>query len=103
MGIGPLMGIGYRPPENSPEVKSRRPYLILAAICAGIFIAALDQTVVVTALPSIITDIRLPFTKLDQAVWIVSGYLLGYTVAMPLMGRVSDIYGRTRIYVLCLL
>ena len=79
------------------------PHLLLSVTCLGIFLAALDQTVVVTALPSIITDIRLPFTKLDQAAWIITGYLLGYTVAMPIMGRVSDIYGRTRIYVLCLL
>jgi EmrB/QacA subfamily drug resistance transporter len=49
------------------------------------------------------TDIRLPITKIDQAAWIVIGYLLGYTFVMPLMGRVSDIYGHSRIYILSLL
>lgn len=75
----------------------------LAGLALAIFIAALDQTVVVTALPSIITDLEIPFTKLNQAAWIVTGYLLGYTVAMPLFGRVSDLYGRRRTYVLCTL
>jgi EmrB/QacA subfamily drug resistance transporter len=48
-------------------------------------------------------DIGLPVTKIDQAAWIVTGYLLGYTFAMPLMGRVSDVYGHGRIYILSLL
>ncbi|MEE9203178.1 MAG: MFS transporter [Dehalococcoidia bacterium] len=67
------------------------------------FLAALDQTVVVTALPSIMQDIQLPVTKLEQAMWIITGYLLGYTFAMPLMARLSDVYGRVRVYVLSLL
>src|SRR5205807_7058804 len=76
--------------------------LIIA--CIGVFITALDQTVVVTALPKIIADpgINIPFTQLDHAAWIVSAYLLGFIIAMPLMGRVSDIYGRRRILLLCL-
>ena len=78
------------------------PYLILAVICLGIFVAALDQTVIYGALPGMMADIHLPVTKLDQASWIVIGYLLGYTFAMPLMGRISDVYGHARIYVLSL-
>src|SRR5205807_1191202 len=76
--------------------------LIIA--CIGVFITALDQTVVVTALPKIIADpgINIPFTQLDHAAWIISAYLLGFIIAMPLMGRVSDIYGRRRIFLLCL-
>ena len=72
--------------------------LIILIVCLGVFVAALDQTVVVTALPSIMFDIKLPLTRLDQASWIITGYLLGYTVAMPLMGRISDVYGHPRIY-----
>src|SRR5205807_5092207 len=77
--------------------------LIIA--CIGVFITALDQTVVVTALPKIIADpgINIPFTQLDHAAWIISAYLLGFIIAMPLMGRVSDIYGRRRIFLLCLI
>jgi EmrB/QacA subfamily drug resistance transporter len=83
--------------------KTTSPNLILAVICLGIFVAALDQTVIYGALPDIMPDIRLPVTELDRAAWIVIGYLLGYTFAMPLMGRVSDVYGHGRIYILSLL
>ena len=75
--------------------------LVLALTGAGVFISALDQTVVVTALPEIFVDIELPVTRLDQGAWIVTGYLVGYTAAMPLVGRVSDIYGHGRIYSPC--
>jgi MFS family permease len=49
-----------------------------------------------------IGDLGVPITALDRAAWIVSGYLLGYVIVMPLMGRVADIYGRRRIFLLCL-
>ncbi|TMC20468.1 MAG: MFS transporter, partial [Chloroflexi bacterium] len=74
----------------------------LTVACIGVFITALDQTVVVTALPQIISDLQIPITQLDHASWIISAYLLGFVVAMPLMGRVSDIHGRRRIFQLCL-
>jgi EmrB/QacA subfamily drug resistance transporter len=78
------------------------PNFLLAVVCLGIFFASLDQTVVYGALPDMMNAINLPVTKLDQAAWIVIGYLLGYTFAMPLMGRVSDIYGHGRIYIISL-
>ncbi len=83
--------------------KASSPNLILAVVCLGIFVAALDQTVIYGALPDMMTDIRLSVIDLDRAAWIVIGYLLGYTFAMPLMGRVSDVYGHGRIYILSLL
>ncbi|HEY7123728.1 MAG TPA: MFS transporter [Ktedonobacterales bacterium] len=76
--------------------------LALIVACVAVFVTALDQTVVVTALQPIMNDLDIPSTQLDQAAWIVSGYLLGYVIVMPLMGRVSDIYGRRRIFLLCL-
>jgi EmrB/QacA subfamily drug resistance transporter len=83
--------------------KAYSPNLVLAIVCLGIFLAALDQTVIYGALPGIMNDINLPVTQLDQAAWIVIGYLLGYTFAMPLLGRISDVYGHGKIYSVSLL
>jgi EmrB/QacA subfamily drug resistance transporter len=71
---------------------------VLAIIGVGAFITALDQTVVVTALPSMMLDLKVPITQLDRASWIITAYLLGYTVAMPLIGRLGDVYGYPRVY-----
>lgn len=78
---------------------NRRPILTLAVICVGIFLAALDQTVIVTVLPKVINDLGIPINNLDQAGWIVTAYLLGYTLALPLLGRIADIFGHRRTYV----
>lgn len=74
----------------------------VAVVSVAVFLTALDQTVVVTALISMLQDIGLDVTQPDRAAWIISGYLLGYVIAMPLMGRVADIYGRWRIFAICL-
>ncbi len=72
--------------------------IILAVIGLGAFITALDQTVVVTALPSLMLDLKVSIAELDRVSWIITAYLLGYTVAMPLIGRVGDVYGYARVY-----
>jgi len=77
--------------------------LVLTVIGLGAFVTALDQTVVVTALPSVMLDLKIPITELDRASWIITSYLLGYTVAMPLIGRVADVYGYPRVYQLSLM
>jgi MFS family permease len=80
----------------------RSPGLHIAVAALGIFLAALDQTVIVTALWPISQDLQIPITELDKAAWVVTAYLLGYTVALPLMGRVADVYGQRRIYLISL-
>lgn len=72
--------------------------VVLSIICLGVFSTALDQTVVVAALPSVMVDLEIPLTDLDRASWIVTGYLIAYTVAMPLAGRLSDVHGRIRMF-----
>ena len=73
-------------------------WIVLGILCLGVFSTALDQTVVVAALPSVMVDLEVPLTDLDKASWIVTGYLVSYTVAMPLAGRLSDVFGRVRMF-----
>lgn len=77
-------------------------HLALVAVVAAVFLGALDQTVIVAALPAVVSDLQIPFDKIDQAAWIVSGYLLGYTVALPVMGRFADVRGRRLTFALAL-
>ena len=68
----------------------RKKLTILGAILLTLFLASLDQTVVGTALPRIVTD-------LDGAslyAWVVSAYLLSSTITVPIYGKFSDVYGR---------
>ena len=90
------------PDPDTPEedLGGRRvpPWAILSIIAVGAFITALDQTVVVTALPSVMLDLKVPITELDRVSWVITAYLLGYTVAMPLIGRLGDVYGYPVVY-----
>ena len=90
--------------ESASTVRIARPGAILALICLPVFIGALDLTIVSAVLPNVIVDLRIPFqTGADDAAWVVSGYLLAYTVSVMLMGRVSDLIGRRRTYFIALL
>ena len=72
--------------------------LILTVVGLGAFVTALDQTVVVTAIPEVMLDLKIPVNELDRASWIITALLLGYISTMPLMGRLADVYGYPRVY-----
>lgn len=79
------------------------PALIILLVCVPVFIGALDLTVVSAVLPQVVYDLQIPLQAgLDDAAWVVSGYLLAYTIAMTFMGRLSDLWGRRRVYLLSL-
>ncbi|MGB7540066.1 MAG: MFS transporter [Anaerolineales bacterium] len=81
----------------------KRPGLILAGVCLPVFLGALDLTIVSAVLPAVVADLDVPLqTGLDEAAWAVTGYLLAYAVSMTFMGRISDLWGRRRVYLLCL-
>ena len=75
------------------EKISRSGWVMVGLVALGAIFTALDQTVVVTVLPEMMVDLELGVNELDQASWIVTGYLLGYTVAIPLVARMADVYG----------
>ncbi len=68
----------------------RRKLIIMGSVMASLFLVALDQTIVSTALGSIVTD----FNAYDSLGWVVTAYLLTTTVTVPIAGKLSDIFGR---------
>jgi MFS family permease len=69
---------------------------------AAVMLAAADTYVVVLALPSIMNDVGVGLERLQEATPIISGFLLGYVAMLPLLGRLSDVYGRRPVFVACL-
>ena len=88
------------PPAPRADAGSRQPFthrqilLVFSGLMAGLLLAALDQTIVATALPRIVGELG----GLDYYSWVVTAYLLSSTVCMPLYGKVSDLYGRRIVF-----
>ncbi len=82
--------------ETTPTtpMTHRQILLVLSGLMLGLFLAALDQTIVATALPTIAGDLG----GLDQLSWVVTAYLLTSTASAPLYGKVSDMYGRKIVF-----
>ncbi len=72
----------------------RRVLVIFSRLMLALLISSLDQTIVSTALPTIVSDLG----GLSQLSWVITGYLLTSTVSTPLWGKLGDLYGRTRIF-----
>lgn len=77
----------------------RRIMLVFAGVLLGMVLAALDQTIVATALPAIVADLH-GFAHLS---WVVTAYLLTSTITVPLYGKLSDLFGRKRLFVFAIL
>lgn len=76
------------------EAEHRRILVILGALMLGMFLAALDQTIVATALPTIAGDLH----GLNHLSWVVTAYLLTSTISTPLWGKLGDLYGRKNLF-----
>jgi MFS family permease len=104
-GLGPRSeaaeaGTAEAPLAEATSGGGRRLPLALAG--AGVLLAAADTYVVVLALPSIMRDVGLGLDQLQAAAPIVSGFLCGYVVVLPLLGRLSALYGRRPVLLGCL-
>lgn len=78
----------------SKEHSHREIMIILSGLMTGMLLAALDQTIVSTALKSIVED----FNGLEHYTWVVTAYLLTSTASTPLYGKISDLYGRRIVF-----
>ncbi|GAA2638577.1 MFS transporter [Actinomadura fulvescens] len=74
--------------------RGRDLYVILGALMLAMLLAALDQTIVSTALPTIVSDLG----GLNHLSWVVTAYLLSSTASTPLWGKLGDQYGRKRLF-----
>jgi MFS family permease len=75
----------------------------LTLACLAVLLAAADTYVVVLVLPNIMSSVGLTTDELQRATPIVSGFLLGYVALLPLVGRLSDLYGRRPLLIACLI
>ncbi|MFJ7585852.1 DHA2 family efflux MFS transporter permease subunit [Streptomyces sp. NPDC097617] len=84
------------PEKTGPaaEHTSREVLVSIGALLLGLLIAALDQTIVSTALPTIVSDLG----GMAQLSWVVTAYMLASTAATPLWGKLGDQYGRKRLF-----
>ncbi len=85
-------------PRSSGELTHRQILTILGGLLLGMFLAALDQTVVSTAIRTIADDLG----GLSQQAWATTAFLITSTITTPLYGKLSDIYGRKPLFLLAI-
>lgn len=78
------------PQPLSATMTRRQVYLLLFSLMLTLFVGALDQTVVSTALPQILADLQ----GFSQLSWLFTSYMLTSTIVIPLVGKLGDLYGR---------
>jgi EmrB/QacA subfamily drug resistance transporter len=76
------------------QLSHRQILLIYSGLMLGMLLAALDQTIVSTALPTIVGDLG----GLNRLSWVVTAYLLASTISQPIYGKLGDLYGRKRLF-----
>ncbi len=81
-------------PDSQGYLTHRQILVVMGGLMAGMFLAALDQSIVGTALPRITSELG----GLDKLSWVVTAYLLTQTASTPLWGKISDLYGRKIIF-----
>ena len=86
-------------PPSQIAISKRQLTLVFAGLMLGMFLAALDQTIVATALPTIVADLG----GLNHLSWVVTSYLLASTVSTPLYGKLGDLYGRKKLFQIAIL
>jgi EmrB/QacA subfamily drug resistance transporter len=81
-------------PPAGPVMSQRQIVLVFVALMLGMLLAALDQTIVSTALPTMVGELG----GLEHLSWVITAYLLTSTVSLPIYGKLSDLYGRKPLF-----
>src|ERR1035438_269164 len=83
------------PAAPAPAEPLDRRWLVFAIVSIGLFMASIDQTIVATALPAIDHDLH---AGINWSGWTITIYALGQVIAMPMAGKISDMYGRKKVF-----
>src|SRR5258707_14864523 len=82
------------PESSSAGISPQRRNLIFVAVLLGMLLAALDQTIVATALPTVVADLG----GAGHQSWVVTSYLLASTIATAIVGKLGDLFGRKAVF-----
>jgi len=86
-------------PGGAPMLLTRRRiWIIFSALIAGMLLASLDQTIVSTAMPTIVGQLG----GVENQVWITTAYILATTIVMPIYGKFGDVLGRRRLFLIAI-
>ena len=88
--------------SQAPAVRNERDRWRLGLVASAVLLAAADTYVVVVALPAIMSGVGIGLDRLQRATPIISGFLLGYTAVLPLIGRLADLAGTAPVFAGCL-
>jgi MFS family permease len=91
-------GAAGAPGSSGTTFTHRQILLIIAGLMSGMFLAALDMTIVSTSIRTIADDL----SGLSVQAWVTTSYLITSTIATPLYGKLSDLYGRRRFFILAI-
>lgn len=80
--------------ETLVHISGKQKATVMVAVMMTMFLAALDQTIVSTALPTIVKE----FNALEHLSWVFTAYMLASTITVPIYGKLSDLYGRKGFY-----
>ncbi|HYH74675.1 MAG TPA: MDR family MFS transporter [Candidatus Saccharimonadales bacterium] len=86
-----------QPSFHRPDMTKRQILLVMIGLMLTMFLAVLDQTVVSTALWTIVKELD-PANGLNHMSWLITAYILASTATQPLYGKISDLYGRKKIF-----
>ena len=76
----------------------KRIWIIFSALIAGMMLASLDQTIVSTAMPTIVGELG----RVEHQAWITTAYLLATTIVMPVYGKFGDVLGRRNLFLVAI-